>query len=69
MDKSEAERLLVRLQIAVAKETHAVNTATWRGHRGTKGVSQEITRVVRRLYWVLTGEKPSDETLSRITRW
>ena len=65
MEKPEAEDLLMRLQLAIVKTTHAVNTA----NRGTKGVDLEIERVVRKLYKGLTGDAPTDEALTSLTRW
>ena len=65
MEKPEAEDLLMRLQLACVHLTHATNTP----NRGTKGVWLEIERVVRKLYKGLTGEAPTDEVLTSLTRW
>ena len=64
MDTSEAESLLMRLQIATTTLTHATNHG-----RRTSTADLELERVVKKLYKGLTGEAPSDEAITRITRW
>ena len=64
MDTSTAEDLLMRLQIACTTLTHAANS-----YRGSKTASLERERVVKKLYKGLTGDAPSDEAITRITRW
>ena len=72
MDTSEAESLLMRLQIATTTLTHAANHGTKQaGYNGrrTSTADLELERVVKKLYKGLTGEAPSDEAITRITRW
>ena len=64
MDTSTAEDLLMRLQITCNTLTHAAVHG-----RRTSTADLELERVVKKLYKGLTGEAPSDEALTRITRW
>ena len=65
MDISEAEDLLMRLQLVCIRLTHAVNSS----RHGSKAAELELERVVKKLYKGLIGEAPSDEAVARITNW